>query len=399
MIQVATLNLLALLTYGPFVPIVKIADDTGPLTGLMSPAIADSGIVVFWSSKDAGGRGIYTGDGMFLRTIVEGDAASGIGNQQYNVSLDGYVAYILNLGSESEVCRGNGVSLGVRLDAATTPTAYSPAAINAFGTVAFVKNQRTVYRSDAGGVPLVRMKAGDVASRDRVINGFDNHEPLLSLAGHVATNASSPTGAGFYSANPTGAPVVVAHNAEGPVSTYGKINGLGKVAFVSGAPRGTGVFVGTSPRIATTAVPYVALGIGGVNARGAVAFWGNLGGERAAFYHDGTTLTKILDTSGPLREITSMALNEGGTWAICGERDSGGSTIYAGNTRVPTFTVIETGSPLFGSTVRTLSVINTTYGNATYLNVKNQIAFAYTLTSGASGIARIDISELVTPRL
>ena len=94
-----------------------------------------------------------------------------------------------------------------------------------------------------------------------------------------------------------------------------------------------------------------------------------------------------------------MDENEGGVWAFVGERDSGGSAIYAGSSAVPLFTVIGVGSALFGSTVRNLNVINPNYGNASYLNVKNQIAFSYTLADGKSGIARIDISELVEPRL
>jgi hypothetical protein len=403
------------------VTFVKIADNTGPLDAPTSPTIADSGIVAFWSGRDAVGRGIYTGDGIFLRTIVEAGVSSGIGiNQgQYGVSLEGYVAYALTTtGSDAKIYRGNGLAASTVIDSVSTAIGltYSPIAINAFGQVAFVKHldigSRTtnmaVYRSDRGGAPVVRMKTGDAIRGGGTLIGFSTNEPMLSTSGHVAAVATAKDRlGGIYRAEQGTVPTIskIVPDSVTSISSSNKISGTGRIAHVTGAAGSApaGVFLGIGNEVraergttTTYPPPFTALSVGGVNARGEVVFWGNKPGtNRVAFYHDGTTLTEIADTRTDLSEISNATLNEGGTWALLATRRSGGTALFAGNRATPRFMVVGVGSALFDSTVSELNVINPNNGNSTYLNVRNQIAFSYRLANGKIGIARADISSLL----
>jgi len=403
---------------------VKIADNTGPLDSLTAPTIADSGIVAFWSGRDAGGRGIYTGDGSFpLRTIVEGGISSGIGVYQghYGVSLDGHVAYALTTtGRDAAIYRGNGLAPSALIESATTAfgSTYSPLAINAFGQVAFVKRldigssktNMAVYRSDRGGAPAARMKTGDAIRGGGTLMGFNTSEPLLSTSGHVAAVATAKDRfGGIYRAEQGTTPTVskIVPDSVTSISTSNKISGTGRIAHVTGAAGSapSGVFLGIGNEVraergttTTYPPPFTVLSVGGVNSRGGVVFWGNKPGTtRVAFYHDGTALAEIAvaATSTELGEIYNATLNEEGTWALLASRRSGGTALYAGNRTTARFMVIGVGSPLFDSTVSELSVINPSGTNATYLNVRNQIAFSYRLANGKVGIARADFSSLL----
>jgi hypothetical protein len=80
-------------------PLITIADTLGALSGFSDASINDGGLVAFVASLDAGGNGVYTGDGTTLTTIVETDtsdflfvnnqvAINNSGNLVFQSSLD-----------------------------------------------------------------------------------------------------------------------------------------------------------------------------------------------------------------------------------------------------------------------------------------------------------------------
>ncbi|MDQ3439629.1 MAG: hypothetical protein M3478_04705 [Planctomycetota bacterium] len=121
----------------------------------------------------------------------------------------------------------------------------------------------------------------------------------------------------------------------------------------------------------------------GNNDAGQVAFTASLdaGGE-SLYVGNGTTLTPLLDTSGPFEDLSWTAINTLGQVAFAGTLD-GGTTggVYMALGGGAVEKVIGIGDPLFGSTVTSV------FMKTDALNDTGEIALIYRLATGVRGVA------------
>lgn len=187
-----------------------------------------------------------------------------------------------------------------------------------------------------------------------------------------------------------------------PFSSLGEnpsLSDRGAVAFSDEAGSGIFRWDGTTTTvIAHTSTsgpsgPYFSLGLfPSVNneGQGAVAFFARLltpVGGSGIFVSDGTTTTKIADSSGPFLFFRDApSINDKGVVAFWASLDAGGHGIFTGPDP-GTNKVIAAGDALDGSTVRDLTF--GTFGREG-LNNAGQVAFRARLADGRQGIYRAD---------
>lgn len=128
----------------------------------------------------------------------------------------------------------------------------------------------------------------------------------------------------------------------------------------------------------TTIVNFTSVSAPEINDAGVIAY--TEGGGLVRIWSAGTTTT-IADTSGPFSSIGSPALNNLGEVAFLADLDLGGKGIFTVSS--PAAKVIQTGGPLFGSTVTQLFFFRG-------LDDAGQVAFKATLADGRQAIVRAD---------
>lgn len=174
------------------------------------------------------------------------------------------------------------------------------------------------------------------------------------------------------------------------------MNDAGRVAFRGYFGQGansTGIVTANGGLITTIADSLGSLNYFGstpaINASGTVAFVagkaGRDGGTYGIYRGNGGPLATIADLSGPFSylgdfDFNQPSINGAGAVAFVAGLDAGGYGIFIGD-GTDMIEVIGTGDALFGSTVTGFGI------SPTSLNDSGQVAFAYGLANGTTGIA------------
>ncbi|MBD2006028.1 MULTISPECIES: PEP-CTERM sorting domain-containing protein [Cyanophyceae] len=345
-----------------------------------APAINNQGTVAFFAVLDAGGEGIFTGNGITTTTIIDTNTPFPVESAE---SSSGF--FVDNLGSFSINDVGNvafsgyfgtsgiftselkNVIEGAVGDSFTR--VYSPS-INNVGTVAFLQ---TISRFNG----LTRIVTGKESVDDFIASTRFYTEPV---AVGVFESISTPM-----------------------------INDQGTVAFKADVYQSdnesaiaSGIFTGNGTRddgeiitntIADSNGAFNSFSDPSINNLGTVAFSAVLDtGRSGVFTGNGTTTTTIADSRGAFNSFFSTpSINDFGTVAFLAGLDAGGSGIFTGNNPLKD-KVIVTGDTLFGSTVQELSF----YREG--LNNSGQVAFFASLANGTGGIFRADPIVVEPPK-
>ena len=325
----------------------KIADTSGPFDYLFTPSINDSGTVAFIATLDAGGEGVFIGNGTTITTVADDSGPFFAFAEYLRINNSNKVAFI---GWPDTVDRS-----GVFISDGTTTTTIDDT------TGPFIEFQ---------GLSINNNNVVAFIGR-RLIGGFINKTTdVVTGDGTTVTTIADDSGKfdGFYETS---------------------INDSGTVAFIATLDAGgKGVFIGDGTTITTVADdsgPFMFFNGAEINSGGAVAFSAgpDIGGL-GIFIYDGIATTKVVDDSGPFDRLWGFGLNDSGTVAFYARLDGGVAIgIFTGPDPVAD-KVIQTGDALFGSTVTNIEFYNDA------LNNSSQIAFRAELADGRQIIARAD---------
>ena len=322
-----------------------VADSTGPFSDfgvVPSPALNASGTVAFVARFDGSGAGVFKGNGGALTTITT-IATPPFGNPFNPPSINqaGMVAF----SAGDRVLAGNG---GPRVTIADTAGQFNgfaggySASINSAGTVAFWALPDTgpagIFASDGGTVTPLFLNSGSLNANNNI---------AFNDVGTLAFRKSN--GTGIVTVN--GGSITTIADSSGLFNYFGSapsLNEAGTVAFAAGTN-------------------------------------GQDGGVFGIYKGSGGALTTIADLSGPYSYLFGFndfqpSINYAGLVAFNAALDAGGGGVFIGDGTM-TSAVIQAGDSLFGSTVTGAGV--TPYG----LNDSGQVAFAFTLANGTTGIA------------
>jgi hypothetical protein len=262
------------------------------------------------------------------------------------------------------------------------------------GDATFVLNQgtkQTIYHVAAGGVPAV------------VADDTGPYSNIASLAvgrdGKAFFNATSAGAFGIFSGpDPVADKLVSEPQFIGPVLQSVRNDGAVLFRIVKPGNKGLAIYKGTNP--ATDLVFDYGNSFHRFN--NALNFAENATGKRVfnafmlnpqdpsdvrrgIFTGPDPVEDRLIDTSGPVKDLLEVALNEAGTIVYRAALDDGRFGLFDGPDLVAD-KIIATGDSLFGSTVTGLAF-------ATGINDANQIVFSYTLANGTNGIAVATVPE------
>lgn len=286
----------------------------------------------------------------------------------------------------------------------------APRSISSTGTVAFLADRSISRFDNESGI----YTANNTSAFTRVAIQ-DNAEfrslsdPTTNSAGTVAFRSNrGGTAAGIYSASNTNVLTTVALTESPEFSGFGdpSINSVGLVAFTAnrdaGVGGGSGVYTATNTsgfsQVALTTSPeFSGFVFPSINNVGTVAFLANrdVGGSGIYTATNTSAFNALALTTDPeFDSFFSPSINNAGTVAFSAFRKpgvGGGKGIYAALTGVTApVAVIRTGDPLFGSTVSDF-----TYRFGGLAEGANVLAFQYTLATGVTGVARVEITPAV----
>jgi len=325
---------------------VNVADSTGGFSAFGDfPAMNNSGAVAFVAIQAGVGQGVFRatrGTVTPIATVLNGMSQFG---DDVAMNFHGVVAFDATLPSGARaIFTGDGTAtktIANSLDAGLLRIGIGPPSINASGTVAFNSTLA------APGFPV------------SIFTG--NGGPLTTVA------ATSKTGFQSFGA--------------------AAINDSGTIVFHGFPADGSeGVFVGPNATdVADTNNPaFSQFGDPVINRRGTVADFVSLtGGGIVVFTSDGRRFTPRTDPLHPqFVNSEHPSINSLGAVAFSAQPVSGGLGIFVEVTGGDSPTrVLQTGDPLFGSTVTSVSV-----GRFAF-NDRFQVVFEYTLKDGRSGVA------------
>ena len=321
----------------------KIADDSGPFEQLLNPSINNHGLVSFYAVRDAGGNGVYVGDGGPVVPIAETGSPS---------ELSGYP--INGVWIHSDINDQGAVAL---------MGFHNAPPIN--DTPQFVGK---VYVKTVAGSPIV---IADISQ-----GSADG--PSINNSGMVAFWSSIGTYVG------DGGPVSIVPGLNG---RFPAINDNGVVADLISVP-GTRVAAGT-PQGTTDLYDtngafndfYQPVAINNSGTVAFVAFRDN--GVLGVFAGKGGVPVTITDESiSPMGGHTPLINDSGVVTFLAGY--NGGTGIFTGPDPIQD-RVAGIGDAMFGSTVSHIFI--DPQRRPYDLNNMGQIAFAYTLEDGRQGIA------------
>jgi hypothetical protein len=319
-------------------------------------SLNNHGTVAFAAAQGANDRGVFTGAGGPITTII--DRSGAFDDFRWtSINDSGTVAFAArrDISPLFSIVISDGGPVTTISDPIFTdgiPSELAQPAINSLGTVAF-----------------------------RV--GFSEHDPLRR-------NFAIYTG--------SGGPLTLIADSSGPLghAAFAEplgMNDHGTVAFLASMDAGGfGMFSGNGgplTPIVTSASGFTNLQEPSINADGTVAFFGErTGGVVGIFAHRDGTLTTIADSSGPFTGNfgNEVDINASGKVAFKATLDAGGSGIFTGPDPVAD-KVIQTGDALFGSTVTVVGDVSARTSDIFDMNDHGEIAFRYELANGVSGIA------------
>ncbi|MBD1931224.1 MULTISPECIES: DUF7453 family protein [Cyanophyceae] len=344
-----------------------------------TPAINNQGTVAFSAFLDAGGKGIFTGNGTTTTSIANTNSLFGerptevytlteLGS--FSINDVGNVAFSANFGTSgiftSEL--KNVIEGAIGEDSFTD--VYSPS-LNNVGTVAFLQ---AISRFSG----LTTILAGE-ESVDNVIAStrFYTEPPAAGVFENISAPMINDQGTVAFSAD--------VYQSD---SFY---DDLSSGIFTGNGTRDNGEIITNT--IADSNGAFNRFSDPSINNSGTVAFSAVLdAGLSGVFTGNGTTTTTIADSSGAFNSFFGTpSINDFGTVAFLAGLDAGGSGIFTGNNPLKD-KVIVTGDTLFGSTVQELSF----YREG--LNNSGQVAFFASLANGTGGIFRADPIVVEPPK-
>ncbi len=414
------------LLFAPFaaraqVTVTKIADSASPILDdfffAQNPQIGANGTVAFQASRDAaagGGSGIYAGSGGAVATVA--DTTSGVfsGFNGFAIGSGATVVYVGNRGAFAGygLYSGNGSAAQVTLADLSTATPFASIGalrVNGGDRVAFTGNRANFV----GGVYTIAASGGSLTTiaetSSPIFSTFSGNVPSINGSGRVGFQAGRDAGgAGLYTGS-GGATTTITESPGSPFFVYEdppEITGSGSLVFrATLRAGGDGIYAGSGGAITTLADSsspvFSSFGRPVVNDGGTVAFRAQRDAGGYGVYSvssAGGAITTIADSTMPAFTgyvfTSGIGINTSGTIAFQGTRITGSflDGIYASLAgSASPIALVQTGDLLFGSTVTELRL-----AVSGFLNDNNQVAFGYTLASGVTGIARVDIARTVT---
>lgn len=336
----------------------RIADTNGGFSSFNNAAsINNGGTVAFQANLNAGGSGIFTGNGITTTTIANTNGTfTSFGDPNVfgdtpDINDAGTVAFVARQTIQNQrlygVFTGNGTTTNTITTVPTSgpngenigrTSSFHSANINNTGNLAFVET--IVARADAlftsDGTTVNPITSATLAP---VI------DPILNEQGTVAYGLASFQ----INTNNGTTTTTIANRDDFSFVSNPSINNRGTVTFTAGNNDGNGRPL-----------------------------------SQVLFTSDGTTRTAIADTSGLFSSFGATAINDARKVAFLGTLDTGETGIFAG-TNPLTDRVIATGDSLFGSTVTNLAFNNQA------LNNSGSVAFFAQLADGTQGIFRADL--------
>lgn len=341
----------------------KIADTSGSFDSLFASSINDSGTVAFSGRLDNGSRGIFTGSGGKLTTVVDTSSS---------FNFDTFGEPVINNNGTVVIYAAQ-----VADDSSVTNSAILTAADEEFTTV--------------------------VEEGDR-FNSLSS-QPDINDSGQVVFEASLQEGGRgiFTLANGEISTIVIENNDFSyAIRSRPQINNSGTVAFSAyllseeGGIADEAIFTGSGgslDKAIDSSGDFAFVGYPAINNNGSLAFLGTLEAENiedrsiGIFRLDSQgNITTIADDSSSFSFDSSdlfPALNDDGTVVFTAELEGVGDGIFTGADPVAD-EVITVGDPLFGSTVEGLGCCTE------QLNNSGQIVFGTRLADGTTVIVRAD---------
>ena len=338
--------------------------NTGPLHNLGVPSINDSGAVAFQASLTAGGNAVFTGSGGPLTTIV---------------NSNGGVFNTFSLGAQPMINNSGTVAFFGQLNPGAAGNPSSTSATNG------------IFTGNGTTITTIALADGSTYSSVSFIPSINNTGVVAFQAGLAAG------GQGIFTGNGTTTNTIITTSTN--VLGNPDINDAGTVAYwermgTFPGPFTFGVFSSdgtTTTTIAQTGSGFFLFGSGTaspkINDDGTVAFTAVSLGLQGIDTGSGGPLTDIVDSSGPFSisfATSNFSLNDSGELAFISNLKAGGTGIFTGPDPVND-KVIETGDPLFGSTVANVAFhtnLNFSSSNDGGLNDNGALAFWATLSDG-----------------
>lgn len=324
----------------------SIVDSSSGLTQFSGTAINSAGLIAFRAELTGGGEGVFIGGAGPLIPVADiGGSFLNLDDDSLSINIAGLVAFSASLdpgpctswGCEG-VFAGDGELVLTIADGSGMFAGFNPGtAINDSGRVAFRAGK------DMGGSGLFT-KLGSEVTTIADVSGF-----LDSINGFSMNNA-------------------------------------GTVAFRGAYFGGAGMYVGSGSGLATiadTSGPFSSIpGTPDINDRGEILFSASLdAGGSGVYLSSGGVNTPLVSSSGPFSTFADRpCINARGDVAFHATLDAGGSGIFTGDDPA-LHAVVRVGDPMFGSTISSIHATRFDFNNG------GQIAFAYSLTNGTSGIA------------
>jgi uncharacterized protein (TIGR03437 family) len=345
LVLVGLMNVPAL--FGTEYTYTKIADNAPgsilALGGFIGPfLINSSGEAAFTAQQSGGTRGIYTGSGNALNTVVAGDS----------------------------------------------PRVLSVTAFNDSGVLVFETPGSAVYTATLGGTPF-QVSTGTGTS---ILPSINNAGTVAY--GMLSNSILARTGSGAVQTLVSETDLMRANALSAPLLAGLSINNSGRVAFyATGVQTGTGCSCG----IFTVAAGSPAMQVSPfqqnisiapqINDTGAVVFAGTYQNVKGVFIASGGQVAAAVDLGAQVVSLghSIATMNNKGEvvyWAKFGISPFV-EGIFTGPDKVAD-KVIGTGDPLFGSVV---SDIFDPQNNGRFLNDSGQVVFNYGLSNGVRGIA------------
>ncbi len=348
-----------------------IADNTGLLHNLGVPSINDSGRVAFQASLTAGGFAVFTGSGGPLTTIVN--------------SNDG-VFNTFSLGAEPMINNAGTVAFFGQLNPGADGNPSSTSATNG------------IFTGAGGPIKTIALADGTTYSSVSFIPSINNNGVVAFQAGLAAG------GQGIFTGDGTTTKTIITTSTN--VLGNPDINNAGKVAYwerigTFPGPFTFGVFTGDGTTTATIAQTgggsqFFSFGSGSagpkINDNGTVAFTAVSLGKQGIFTASGGSFTDFVDSLGPFSisfATSNFSLNDLGELAFISALKAGGTGIFTGPDPVND-KVIQTGDPLFGSTVANIAFhtnLNFSNYNDGGLNDNGALAFFAVLSDNRQVVA------------
>jgi hypothetical protein len=307
-----------------------------------APAINDRGVVTFAADLKTGERGIFTGAGGRITTIADTSGSfssfpSFIFGARPSINDAGRVAFVATLDA-------GGVGVFVGNGGPTVPATDSSGPFEAFGISTGINNDGAVaFRALFEGGEGIFAASGDVVTTIADNGGpFDSLDSVsINDAGTVAFKGFLDTGgAGIFSGS--GGQITPIADSSGPFDPFlfsdPSINSQGTVAF-SGGPDSftTGVFAGDGGALAVLVGangPLSFFGQPSINDSGAVAFEAFFDG-RGIYLGPDPLADKVVAFGDPLLgstvfdvRLSSSGLNNSGQIAFYAELADGTQGIF-----------------------------------------------------------------------